>query len=280
MEPAKTLEHPPQTEEIQLEGDAVQSPAGAPSELIELFQVSHLRASACHFSIFDGRYLSVHSKKLARKPRRYWVDLAFLDPTPHYFVRKDLYSLYAAGGLLGVTLILALVSLWSQTPWQAQPWLPATVLTLTAAVVSLLVFLHRTCSLVRFHSQTGDAVLVELLNNNPRRAPFNAYVRTLIQHIQAVHKSERRKQHETLGAELREHRRLKEAGILSESVYERARTRILRQHKQSQSRMESAAPAAVHDSPEADIIEVTMRNGAWHTDASGSELFEEEKRSA
>lgn len=280
MEPAKTIEHAGDAEEIQLTGDADPS-AGVPSELIELFQVSHLRACAYHFSIFDKRYLSIHSKKLARKPQRYWIDLGFLDPTPHYFVKKDHYSLYAAAGLLGVTAILGLVSLWSETPWWAQSWLPATALTLTASVIAFLLFLHRSCSLVRFHSQNGDAVLVELLNNNPRRESFNTYVRALIRHIQAVHKSHRRKQHETLGAELREHRRLKDAGILSDTVYERARAKIMRQHRQSQPKLTATgSPAVEPESAEADVIEVTMRNGAWHTGASGTDLFEEEKRSA
>lgn len=277
MEPARALEHSRNELETPLAGESGET-VESPSDLVELFQVSHLRGCAYHFSIFEGRYLSVHSKKPARRPRRYWVDLGFLDPTPHFFVKTDRHSLYTSGGLLGVTLILALVSLWSKTPWLEQPWLPAAVLTLTSAAVAFLVFLHRSGSLVRFHSQTGDAVLVELLNNKPGREAFNVYIRTLIQHIQAVHKTNRRRQHETLGAELREHRRLKDAGVLTDKVYDRARTRILRQHSQAQSRIAAQTPAAEHDSSEADVIEVTMLNGAWHTAASDTELFEQEEK--
>lgn len=264
MEPAMTMDQTRDDAEIRIARNADDA-VNDPSELVELFQVSHLRGCAYHFSIFQGRYLSVHSKKLARKPRRHWLDLGFLDPTPHFFAKTDRHSLYAAAGLMGITLILALVSLWSEAPWHQQAWLPAAVLTFSAALIAMLVFLYRSHSVVRFHSQNGDAVFLELLNNYPGRAAFNTYVRTLIDHIQEVHKAQRRKQQETLGAELREHRRLKEAGLLTEKAYDRARAKILRQHKQSQTQHAAAPSLPGPDSSEADVIEVTLRDGAWHT---------------
>lgn len=286
LEHSKTLDLEAETshaseEHIQLVTEAERS-APRPSILIQLSQVSYLRAQSAHYTIFDRRFLSVYRKSFGRKARQYWIDLALIDSTPHFFVKSDRHSLYTSGGMLGLCAILTLASVFSRMPWYAHAWSPLTMLTLSAAVIAMLVFVHRSRNLVRFHSQNGDTVLLEMFNNAPNRKEFSAFARELVQHIQAAQRGDKRKLDQKLGAELREHRRLKDQGILSEAVYAGARDKILRRHRQSQVKPAAAAtPAPAQPEPEdSDIIEVTVSNGKWHTSVADFDLFAPAKKSA
>lgn len=264
-------------EQIQISAEAERG-VPRPSILIQLSQVSYLRAQSAHYTIFDHRFLSVYRKNFGRKARQYWIDLALIDSTPHFFVKSDRHSLYTSGGMLGLCAVLSLASVFSRMPWYAHSWSPLTLLSLCAAVIALLVFVHRSQNLVRFHSQNGDAVLLEMFNNAPNRKEFASFARELVQHIQTAQRGDKRKLDQKLGAELREHRRLKDQGILSEEIYVSARDKILRRHRQSQ--MKPAAAPARPEPEDSDIIEVTVSNGKWHTSVADFDLFGSAKKSA
>lgn len=239
-----------------------------PSILIQLSQVSYLRARSAHYTIFDRRFLSVYRKSYGRKARQYWIDLALLDSAPHFFVKFDHYSLYTAAGMLALCGILVLASLFSTAPWYTHAWSPLMLISLSAGMIALLIFVQRSQNLVRFHSQNGDTVLLEMDNNSPNRGEFSAFAHELVLHIQAAQRSDRRKPDQKLGAELREHRRLKDQGILSEEIYAGVRDKILRRHRQTQMKP-AAAPTAARPEPEnSDIIEVTLSNGKWQIKAA------------
>lgn len=236
-----------------------------PSEMFELFQVSHQQLQSAHYTIFEGRFLSAHQKKPWKKAKRYWIDLGFLDPTPHLLSIIDWRSLYIAGGLALASLFMVALSSFASTPWQAQPWLPVTIALGCATLFALGMFQLRSRHLVRFHSVSGDAVFLEMVSNSPSRGEFTSFLRTLIQHIQAAHKHDPRKPYQKLGAELVEHRRLLEKEILTQDAYDFAREKILRKHRQAHTRpmkqLKQALPA--HETTE--VIEVTMANGTWHS---------------
>lgn len=292
MEAVKIMEHSatlaqetenrhPAEDHIQIAAEAERG-TPRPSILIQLSQVSYLRAQTSHYTIFDRRFLSIYRKNFGGKARQYWIDLALLDSTPHFFVKNDRHSLYTSGGMFGLCAILTLVSMFSRMPWYTHAWSPLTLLTLCASVIALLVFVHRSQNLVRFHSQSGDAVLLEMYNNAPNRAEFEAFGRELVQHIQAAQRSDRRKPDQKLGAELREHRRLRDQGILTEEVYAAARDKILRRHRQMQMRPATAPqpPAQSEETEDSDIIEVTVSNGKWQTNVADFDLFAPAKKSA
>ncbi len=235
-----------------------------PSELIELFQTSHLRMQSAHYTIFDGRFLSVHQKRPLKKAKRYWLDLGFLDPTPHLLSIIDWRSLYIAGGLAVATLFMVALSAFASIPWHAQPWLPVTVALGCATLTALGLFFLRSRHLVRFHSVSGDAIFLEMSNNAPTRTEFSTFLRTLIQHIQAAHRHDPRKPYQRLGAELVEHRRLLEKEILNQDAYDFAREKILRKHKQAHARPTTKTlKPALPSRADVEVIELSMANGQW-----------------
>lgn len=272
--------HVPAENEIHLGGDAGPRVA-PPSRLIELLQVSHVRGQSAHYTIFDQRYLSVCQKHPLRKSRHYWLDLGFLDPTPHLLSVTDWRSLYAATGLAFGTLIMLTLSILSSTPWLQQPWLPLTAILAVATVVATASWLMRSRNFVRFHSISGDAVFLEMVNNSPSRKEFAQFLRSLIQHIQAAHKHDPRRPYQKLGVELCEHRRLAEGGILSQDAYDHAREKILRRHRQANIRPTTKAAKPRPEPEHAEIIEVTVANGGWQVTtakADKTELFPQERR--
>jgi hypothetical protein len=201
-----------------------------PEELVELFQISHARLQSAHYTLFNGHYISVHRKRPFRRAQRYWLNLAYLDPMPHMVTIADRRWLYLAIGLAAATAALLAASILSPTPWHQQAWMPGTILLLNGALVSLFIFFQRYQSLVRFHSRHGDAMLLELNNNSPSRPEFRDFMRALLHRIQTAH---REHPHRRLGAELVEHRRLFEAGLIDRDSYDRAREKILRKHRQA-----------------------------------------------
>ncbi|MDR2877145.1 MAG: hypothetical protein LBV36_03785 [Chromatiales bacterium] len=213
-----------------------QRAAGAqPEELIELLQVSHPRLHAANYTLHgNGRFISVYRKTLMRSAQRYWLDLSVLDPTPHLLTVVNKRWLYIALSLTLAAAGLLTASAMSPLPWHQQSWMPGTIMVLNAALVSFVLFIQRSRSLVRFHSRHGDAVMLELANNLPSKNEFRDFLRTLITHIQTANRTHAEKAHRRLGAELVEHRRLHEAGLLDRDAYDQAREKILRLHRQAQ----------------------------------------------
>lgn len=204
-----------------------------PEELAELFQVSHPRLQSAHYTLFNGHYISVHRKRPFQRTQRYWLDLAYLDPTPHLVTVADRRWLYMAIGLALATGMLLAASIWSPTPWHQQAWMPGTILLLNGALLSFLIYFQRSQNLVRFHSRHGDAMVLELANNAPSRNEFRDFMRALLHRIQAAHRDHPHRSQRRLGAELVEHRRLFEAGLIDRDSYDRAREKILRKHRQA-----------------------------------------------
>lgn len=244
-----------------------------PEELIELLQVSHPRLLSAHYTLYGGgRFVSVHRKTPLRRAQRYWVDLAVLDPTPHLLTVVDKRWLYIAMSLALIATGLLAASAMSDVPWHQQAWMPGTIMLLNAALVSFVLFMQRSRNLVRFHSRHGDAVLLELANNLPSKREFRDFLRALIDRIQSAHRANAEKAHRRLGAELVEHRRLFEAGVLDRDAYDQAREKILRLHRQAHIRPAAAKKAGSN----AEVVGITVaeipRRGK-----GGIDLFEEGK---
>jgi hypothetical protein len=226
----------PPENEIRLQSDAHSTPMAPSKDLIEIFQVDPFHSASSHYAIFDSWFLSIHIKRPFKKARRHWLNLAFLDPTPHLLTLIDRRSLYAAIGSSAVTLIMLLVGSVMPTLWSERAWAETSILMLATSVIAFYVFFQRSRSLVRFHSRHGDVVMLELSSHLPSRQEFREFLQALIQRIQAAHRLQTGKPHQKLGAELCEHRRLKDAGVLTQDAYDSAREKILRRYRQANSR--------------------------------------------
>jgi len=206
------------------------------TSLIELSQVSFLKAYTAHFTLFDGHFVSVYTKNLFTKPKKYWIDLTYLEASPQRIFKIDRPALYATGALGLTSMIFLLI-----TSLSAQPlyWLPVLISLICSTLIAFCVLIYRSKDRYVYYSRYGRINWMEFLINKPNRRSFKEFIEVLTNAIQAASANQSSKHEERLGAELREHRRLKDKGILSSQVYEAIKKQFLGQHIQPQA---SSAP--------------------------------------
>jgi ribosome-binding protein aMBF1 (putative translation factor) len=80
-----------------------------------------------------------------------------------------------------------------------------------------------------FYTRHGRAPLLRFLNRNPTAAELETFVADISNRIQRARTQWDNRQ-QFLSAELKEHRRLKDQGILTPESYEAVKRRILGKH--------------------------------------------------
>jgi hypothetical protein len=199
--------------------------------LIELLQVSFTKAYAAHFTIFGGHYVSVHLKRLFRQPVNYWIDLRYVESMPMRIFTLDRPALWVTSGLGALSIIFFLVAWLSRQPLF---WLSVAVPLVCGAVLAALILAQRSKDRIVFCSRYARIPWFELLVTKPKRRTVDEFIKSLTGVIHGVGNRRGDTPQERLGAELREHRRLRENGILSEAVYNSAKTHLLGQHTETE----------------------------------------------
>jgi len=97
------------------------------------------------------------------------------------------------------------------------------------AGLSLILAIYRSHDRLVFYSQHGRVPLVVLFNRSPDRVTLGSFTGVLAQQIKDAKRNYLGNNH-ALNEELKELRRLMEAGIISSRRYDFAKQRILSQH--------------------------------------------------
>ncbi len=213
-------------DEIQLVSTHEEN-AAPRTQLTELSQFSLLKAYSVHYTLFDGHFLSVYVKHPFLRPRKYWLNLAYLEPTPRRVLKIDMPSLYACGILSLAAMVLMLINTFTNG---STAILQSVVALVCTALIALLLLIYRSKDRLVFYSRYGRVNWLEILINKPNRRAYKAFVELLISASHAVSSHQSPRHEQRLGAELREHRRLKHEGVLSARVYEDVKRRFLGEH--------------------------------------------------
>jgi hypothetical protein len=210
--------------------------AAVQPKLIELLQVSFIKAYAVHFTIFDEHFISVHIKRLFRRPVNYWVDLRCVEPMPVRVFTIDRPSMWVSATLTLLSTVFLLVAWLSVSPLL---WFTVAAPLLCSALIAALIMAQRSKNRVQFFSRYGRIPWFELLVDKPRRRTVEAFIETITSTIIKAKNNPVNNQNDgnegSLGAELREHRKLMEGGIISERDYNSVKSRLLRQHSAKES---------------------------------------------
>jgi hypothetical protein len=219
------------TEHILLESEDRETPQLRTARKVHarLRSRSRLRRRALELDIIDYYYLSVRTRRRSAV-LEYVLDLRFIDPS----LRE---SRHIAWRWMITTLafaMLAAASVWrigsSLPPWWQQGQLPicATMLGLTACAG--LVCVYRTTETLSLHSVHGQVRLLELTGGPGTVRATRPFMLKLAAHIRIAIAARRPLRARHLRDEMREHFRLKEAGVLSHEEYEESKRRILAEH--------------------------------------------------
>jgi len=190
-----------------------------------LTQHSRIRSRACTLALLSRRLLSVRTEERFGGTREHTLDISVLDPEPKRCRRiswPHLATFFIAALAAGVAGFADRIP-------NSATWF--TVLAVCAGL-ALVLTVFRSHDRLVFYSRNGRIPLLVLFNQNPDKDTFDAFVGILIDHIRQAGQNLRLVyQNELLSAELKEHRRLMEAGVILGRRYDAAKARILRLHR-------------------------------------------------
>lgn len=196
----------------------------------EITQRSKINGYQAHFRIFNDRYLSVWTRKFGSGTREYSISLRYLDPKPRRRFRISWGWLGLATASLGVAAMLGVTINHAPPPAVSHPALPFALGAAAAGMIALAVTVYRSGLRLVWVSRHGRIRLVELMTDQPSRADVQAFANDLKDRIVRAHNAQQVDPAQWLSKELREHRRLKDEGILTEAIYAKAKGRILHCH--------------------------------------------------
>lgn len=220
------------TEHILLESDERTVPDLRCARKIHsrLHVQSTVRRRATELALIDYYYLSVQTGRPGGPVSKYVLDLRFADPRLR-LSRHIAWRWMTASAVLA-TLAVGVGS-WihaSSAAWWRHDWLPVLGALCGLAVCAGLIGLYRTTKTLAVFSVNGQARLLELTGGVGTFQAIRRFSKALAAHVQASIRARRRSRSEHLRDEMREHLRLKEAGVLSEQEYETSKRRILARH--------------------------------------------------
>jgi hypothetical protein len=189
----------------------------------EFVQKNWLKGSFHKYEIYRQHYLFQSVKRYRDKVEtNYRINLAWLDPKPEIVQTVAWKWVSSALATAIWAAVLFYIAYFSQLPIEHVD--SAAILMSTLTVISLCLFLYNNEHKLVFNSYLSNVPLVELDYDKPDKASFDACVRDIRSGIYAGWQDKDIQQ--MLVGEMRELRRLRDAGILTEDSYVLARTAI------------------------------------------------------
>jgi hypothetical protein len=191
---------------------------------------SRLQRRRLNLSIIDYYYLGVCLVQSAAAPQEYVLDLRFVDPSIALTRRVPWRCIWAA---LALTAAAAAATMWFAAETAApQRHLAALISAalVAAAVLAWVAVAARLVETVALLSLHGRAAVLEYRGGAGTLRRARPFMKKLAAHVQLAVAARRATMAEHLRDELREHYRLKEAGVLAAEIYEACKKRILARH--------------------------------------------------
>jgi hypothetical protein len=220
------------TEHILLESDWRQVPdlRDARKSHGRIAVRSRLRRRVLQLEIIDYYYLSVRSRSGARGIE-FSLDLRF---TRAPRLSRHIAWRWMTASVVVVVVPTLIASAIHASAWWRQEWLPVSLAVATTWSGTTLVCLYRTTETLSLVSTCGAAQLLEFTGGPGTFRALRPFIAKLTAHIRLASSARRHTKAEHLRDEMREHQRLRELGVLSQSDYELSKARILGQHAPGQ----------------------------------------------
>lgn len=220
----------PTVEHILLESDEHDLPQRQTARKVHAshrFQ-SRLRRRVVELEIIDYYYLFCRQRNAHSAPSECVYDLRFVDPLLRQ--SRHIPTRWLA---LSVCFAVFAILIWTDAA-SAYGWghvrLPVGALLLFLATCSAMVSIYRLTETLELRSVHGQAKLLELTGSLGALRSLRPFIRKLGAHLHIAAGVRRDSKAAHLRDEMREHHRLREAGVLSDWQYEESKRRILTHH--------------------------------------------------
>ncbi|MET0984987.1 MAG: hypothetical protein ABW034_06215 [Steroidobacteraceae bacterium] len=218
-------------EQVALEGEPIAPfhPTKQPHRIARnrYRMTSRLHGCSTELTLLEGHHLRVHDVRSGGRTLKYEFDLRYVHPRPvrvrhiaWVWLGLCIGCLTAAAGAFFVAL---------ESGPRALP-LGVGCGTLLPGAVALMLFFRRTTESLQFLSQHGMAAFVTVTAGLGAIRNGKPFFVELIKSIHAAQSERTQLRQQLLSAEMREHHRLRDLGVLSEREYSQSKARILARH--------------------------------------------------
>ncbi len=219
-------------EEIYLSSDEAMAPDDASfakrSVIASLEQQHRHVPGHQRFDIVEGNVLRIERRRRGG-PTTHYFDLGFIDPTPRseaYLPTWCMIAALASALLFAMLLWLDGFGLTRTTSQFAASLAAVAAIGVGAGLLAWLRYRRR----IIFVTRHGQVPVVRLVDNCPTPADVRAFTGSIRSAGQKAATRLPGKKQVLLVEELKEHRRLAQAGVIAPDVYEAAKKRILSCH--------------------------------------------------
>jgi hypothetical protein len=192
---------------------------------------SRLQRRSVKLSIIDYYYLGVRMTQHAAAPQEYVLDLRFIDPSFALTRRIPWRWIWAALALTAAAAVTCAMWYAAAAALRERHLAAlACAAILAGTAVAYLVVTARLVETLTLYSLHGHGALLEYRGGAGTLRRARPFLRKLAAHVQLAAAARRATMAENLRDELREHYRLKEAGVLAVETYDACKMRILARH--------------------------------------------------
>jgi len=197
---------------------------------MELLQYSKWKGEQRLIRVYDDKFLSIIEKNM-KGAISYWINLTLLDAAASR--QRTINWKFLLYSVCSVSLAATLSLIYSRTPGLVAPTyaLITNVLLYTLGAIFFLSMLNRSKNSLVFYSSYGQIPIFEIAFNKPSKPQFRKFATELIARINNAKSNTYFSEPQILAAELNEHRRLRDEGVLSDEIYRYAKMNIFRHHK-------------------------------------------------
>jgi len=177
------------------------------------------------FKIFNDTQMHYAFKAFRHKDnKQYRFNLGFVNPQPDRECTVSWNWLSTAFATIVWSMLLLYVGMFTQ--YKADFIVIVGILLGTFSMITMLIFYYRTQDKLIFRSYVGNIPLFEVSNHKPGNAEFETFMKKLLQHIRFSQK--KLDMHQRLVGELKDLRRIRDEGKISNEQYESARNVIFK----------------------------------------------------
>lgn len=189
------------------------------------FQITNrLHGKRFRYVLYEEGYLKIWKWEKKNLVQEYYMSLRFM--SPEYKVTRVVAkpTLYAAAGLLAVTMISAVLAL--VTPWD-NFFRPAAILAGTGSAISLMLFLYWSHERTHFFTRVGKCEVLKLMGSVESYRSCRSMAPVIAKAIEDARAHNTSSEQHYYREEMHEHYRLERADIITPEDCSTSTRRIL-----------------------------------------------------
>lgn len=212
------------SEHIYIGGDETESSDEPTVVGKQITLANRVRGLNTELTFFDEGFVRVREHKRKKLTKDYMLELRFLNPEPEVTRRVVIHSFWAAIGMSGAALVSWLLAQFSALHSYV---IPASMVFATGALVALLMFIYQSGEKLHFFTASGNVPVLTLLASLGCYSRYRSIVPEISKAIGAAISSNTLEEEPYLRAEMQDHYRLRNEGVITTKTCSTGTGRIL-----------------------------------------------------